>query len=505
MDSSDSVSLRDPLTGLPGRALLADRLRQALALSDRTGERTAVAYARVDQLEEIAAQHGGDVADELRQAVALRLVQHLRGGDTVACEASDAFVFVWPGVTTAEEARSLAQRVAGLLRDPFTFGIQPGVVKLSASIGVAVSTPGEASESLLESAHGALADATGSGGGQLRLSDRTQPAGQRDSSAYPLNTALDRGELALHYQPVVDVEGRVVTGVEALLRWQHPEGLRLPDSFIPQAEANGLILRIGAWVIEEACRQGTQWRSSGLELDVAVNLSARQVCHPDVVNTIAGALQRTGFPAGRLLIEITETTMMEDAEIAYARLSELAALGIRIAIDDFGTGYSSLLYLKRYPISVLKIDRSFIAGLGHNRSDDAIVASVVTLARAYGAACIAEGVETRDQLARLRSLQCTHAQGNLFGVPVPADALAATLSAYEAMMAAPVSLQPVTGMDNEPVAPAVLARIEQLHEEGASPFTIAAALNRERAPHPRNIRWHGTAVTRELVELLTAS
>jgi EAL domain-containing protein (putative c-di-GMP-specific phosphodiesterase class I) len=242
-----------------------------------------------------------------------------------------------------------------------------------------------------------------------------------------------------------------------------------------------------------------------LELDVAVNLSARQVCHPDVVNTIAGALQRTGFPAGRLLIEITETTMMEDAEIAYGRLSQLAALGIRIAIDDFGTGYSSLLYLKRYPISVLKIDRSFIAGMGHNRSDDAIVASVVTLARAYGAACIAEGVETRDQLARLRSLQCTHAQGNLFGVPVPADALAATLSAYEAMMAAPVSLQPVTGMDNEPVAPAVLARIEQLHEEGASPFTIAAALNRERAPHPRNIRWHGTAVTRELVELLTAS
>jgi diguanylate cyclase (GGDEF)-like protein len=505
MDSSDSERLRDPLTGLPGRALLADRLRQALALSDRTGERTAVAYARVDQFEQIAEQHGREIADELSQAVARRLVHHLRGGDTAASDAGGPFVFVWPGISTAEEAQSLAQRVAGLLSEPFSAGSEPIVARLSASIGVAVSTPGEASETLLESARNALADATTSGGGQVRLSARSQPVEPRDHSAYPLNTALARGELVLHYQPVVDLERSVVTGVEALMRWQHPHGLRLPDTFIPQAEASGLILRLGAWAVEEACRQGAQWRTSGLKLDIAVNLSARQVCHPDVVGMISGALDRTGFPASRLLIEVTETTMMEDAELAHARLIELAALGLRIAIDDFGTGYSSLLYLKRYPISVLKVDRSFIAGMGHDRSDDAIVASVVSLARAYGAECIAEGVETREQLSALRSLNCTHAQGNLFGVPVPADGLVAALSAAEAMLTTPIRLQPVTSTDDEPVSAAVRARIEQLHQEGASPLTIAAALNREQAPHPRNIRWHGTAVTRELVEQLSAS
>jgi EAL domain-containing protein (putative c-di-GMP-specific phosphodiesterase class I) len=366
-------------------------------------------------------------------------------------------------------------------------------------MGLAISKPSETADALLMAARKASSDArsashTSAGDGAqeaLTMIESPEPA------SASMQSALSQGDFVLHYQPVVDVDAGVVTAVEALVRWRTPDGLRMPDSFIPDAEADGLIVPLGAWVIEEACRQGAEWRDRGLALDVAVNLSARQVCHPDVVATIAGALARSGLPSHRLLVEITETTMMEDADVALSALTQIAATGARIAIDDFGTGFSSLMYLRRYPVNALKIDRSFVAGLGHHRSDDGIVASVIGLARAVGAECIAEGVETALQLATLKAMGCRQAQGYLFGRPVPAAGLPASVADCEALLA--LSSDAVARVIEEPLAlPNVRARIEELHEAGASPLTIAAALNREGAKHPRNVRWHGSAVMRHL-------
>jgi len=211
------------------------------------------------------------------------------------------------------------------------------------------------------------------------------------------------------------------------VRWRRADGLRMPDTFIPAAEASGLIVPMGAWVLQEACRQGAIWRRQGLDLDVAVNLSARQVTHPDIVGTIQAALRSSGLPPERLLVEVTESTVMVDADAAEVALQAMAALGVPVAIDDFGTGYSSLVYLKRYDLHALKVDRSFVAGMGVSAEDDAIVASIINLASAVGAVCIAEGVETSEQHAALVALGCDYAQGFLFGRPVPAEALAQAL------------------------------------------------------------------------------
>jgi EAL domain-containing protein (putative c-di-GMP-specific phosphodiesterase class I) len=211
----------------------------------------------------------------------------------------------------------------------------------------------------------------------------------------------------------------------------------MPDTFIPAAEASGLIVPMGVWVLQEACRQGALWRRQGLDLDVAVNLSARQLTDPDVVSTIQDALRRFGFPPQRLMVEVTESTVVEDADAAEVALRAIAALGVTVAIDDFGTGYSSLVYLKRYDLHALKVDRSFVAGLGINAEDDAIVASIVNLAGAVGAVCIAEGVETREQHAALVALGCDYAQGFLFGRPVPAEELGRALADCARVLAAP--------------------------------------------------------------------
>ncbi|QNK82894.1 bifunctional diguanylate cyclase/phosphodiesterase [Nakamurella sp. PAMC28650] len=232
---------------------------------------------------------------------------------------------------------------------------------------------------------------------------------------------LQRGEFVLHYQPVVDLSAGTVVGVEALIRWNHPDGLRMPDSFIPVAEATGVIHPLGAWVLTEACRQGARWAQQGLDLQMAVNFSARQIGHPDVVETIKTALAGSGLAADRLWVEITESAVLEDAELARIVCNRIRGLGASVAIDDFGTGYSSLLYLKRYPAAALKADRQFVAGLGLHHDDSAIVASVIGLAHAIGAICIAEGVETTAQYQALVALDCDYAQGYLFSRPVPAQ------------------------------------------------------------------------------------
>jgi EAL domain-containing protein (putative c-di-GMP-specific phosphodiesterase class I)/GGDEF domain-containing protein len=487
------------MTGLPSRSLLQDRLTQALAFSARTGQATVAGYVAVDNAD---GYDSTPPARALQQAVAQRLADDLLGGDTVARVGEGEFVMLWPGVSTEEEAQALGRRCTDLFLTPFQLDEVAAPVRVSISLGLAVSRPSDSADSLLLTARQTLFDARSA----RRRDTNGRPdndlgaGGREPSAASSLIARLRRGDFVLHYQPVVDVERQVVTAVEALVRLRGPEGLRMPDSFIRQAEASGFIVPLGAWVIDEACRQGAEWLERGLELDVAVNLSARQVCHPDVVATITGSLDRSGLPPHRLLVEITESTMMEDADIALTTLRRIAATGARIAIDDFGTGYSSLVYLKQYPFQVLKIDRSFIAGMGHHRSDDAIVASVVGLARAVGAECIAEGVETAEQLETLRAMGCKRAQGYLFGRPVPAAELPASVARCEAYLALTARLGSRTD-DDSPAMPNVRTRILELQQAGASPLTIAAALNREGAEHPRNIRWHGSAVSRQLAAM----
>ncbi len=247
---------------------------------------------------------------------------------------------------------------------------------------------------------------------------------QDSDKATSLQNALDSDEFVLHYQPIVDLTSGNVRGVEALIRWQHPsEELVKPDVFIPYAETSGDIIPIGAWVIKTACDQAVTWTKQGLDLEMSINLSTRQISQPDLIDTLSNIIKLTGIDPTRLVFEVTESAIMEDAEQAVAVLSQIASFGIALAIDDFGTGYSSLVYLKRYPIRVLKIDKSFIDGLGISTEDDAIVASVIELAKAVGGSCVAEGVETVSQQNLLYELGCEYAQGWLFGAAVPAEDL----------------------------------------------------------------------------------
>jgi EAL domain-containing protein (putative c-di-GMP-specific phosphodiesterase class I) len=318
------------------------------------------------------------------------------------------------------------------------FAVNGSSIAVSASIGVAVSVPSQSPDDLLQAADAAMAEAKSRGPGHITLhSDALQEGIHlRLRTEVELREALKHDELVLHYQPVVDLKRGVTTGVEALVRWQRADGLRMPDTFIPAAEASGLIVPMGVGVLQEACHQGALWRRQGLDLDVAVNLSARQVTHPDVVGTVQETLRRSGLPPQRLMVEVTESTVMEDADAAEVALRAIAALGVAVAIDDFGTGYSSLVYLKRYQLHALKVDRSFVAGMGINAEDDAIVASIINLAGAVGAVCIAEGVETHEQHAALTALGCDYAQGFLFGRPVPAGELGQALADCARVLAA---------------------------------------------------------------------
>jgi EAL domain-containing protein (putative c-di-GMP-specific phosphodiesterase class I) len=261
-----------------------------------------------------------------------------------------------------------------------------------------------------------------------------------------LREALEQDQLVLHYQPIVDLVNGSVVGVEALVRWQHPvAGLLGPDLFIPLAEAGDLMVPLGEWVLREACTQAARWREDGLDLHMAVNLSPRQIGHPDVVATIVQIVRETGLDPHALVLEVTESAVMEDAEVALSALVQLSALGISLAIDDFGTGYSSLLYLKRYPINILKVDRSFVSGIGVHDEDEAIVASLIGLARAVGAGCVAEGVETVEQCNALRALGSGFGQGWLFGRAVDPALLPGLVVQCEADMAVRLQGAPVVG------------------------------------------------------------
>ncbi|MCW2614892.1 MAG: hypothetical protein JWN08_1886, partial [Frankiales bacterium] len=410
-------TLHDPVTGLPNAVLLGDRLEQALAEGARSGNLVAVALVDVDQAGSLLDVRGPAAVDALMVEVADRLTGCVRDGDTLAQLGSARFAVVWRELGSASEAGDLCRRLASVFEDPFApLGLP---AEVTASIGVAVDQWAQTGDELLLAAAAAMHDGRRSGPDRVQVAAPALVAPRRTESA--LRAAMAAGELVVHYQPVVDLTRGTVVGVEALVRWQHPvDGLVPPDEFIPVAESGGLIVSLGAQVLETACRQAVRWHAGGMRLHVAVNLSTRQVAHPDLLRTVVRVLRETGLDPEYLVLEVTESAVMEDAEAAAEVLSAIAGLGVSLSIDDFGTGYSSLVYLKRYPIRALKVDRSFVGGMGVSARDDAIVASVIGLARAVGGSCIAEGVETAEQYAALVALGCDFAQGWLFGRAVPA-------------------------------------------------------------------------------------
>ena len=500
------LGLHDPLTDLPNRTLLYDRLTQALAWAGRSGADVAVAFLDVDQFKRVNDSLGHPAGDELLRAIGQRLRPHLREGDTLARFAGDEFVVVWPSVSGAEEAELLAGRLTDALIEPFALALAGAsvTVTVTASVGIAVGCAPQTAEELVLAADAAMYDAKSRGRGRTRVYSAELRAGvdRRLRIEAELREALRNGDFVLHYQPVVDLHRGEVTGVEALVRWMHADGLRPPDAFIPVAEATGLIVPLGTWVLGEACRQGAAWSGQGLDLLMAVNFSTRQISDPQVIRSISAALTASGLPPGRLLAEVTESTVMEDAELAQVALKQIADLGVGVAIDDFGTGYSSLLYLKRYPIGALKIDKHFVAGMGVNDDDDAIVTSIIALARAVGAVCIAEGVETREQHAALLALGCDYAQGYLFGRPGPAAEVPQALEHCRTVLALPVVRAPRRVRAARPVLQGpLLQRIAELHGAGGSLHTIAAALNAEDRLHPSGRRWHSSSVAKVVADL----
>jgi diguanylate cyclase (GGDEF)-like protein len=409
----------------------------ALARASRAGWSTALLAIDLDQFHEVNDGFGDDAGDAVLVEVAERLVTAfrpydtvVRPGDTVLQFGGDEFVVLCENVPDTG-ALALCYRVAGLLAAPVVSGGRD--VQVSAAVGVALAAAGEANvEQFVVRAQSAVRRATRQGGGaHVILTDgMLDTDGDLGETGRELQQALQRSELRLHYQPKAALDRDRIVGVEALLRWQHPErGLVPPLDFIGLAEATGLIVPIGAWVIEEACREATRWRESFPDrplLVVSVNVSARQF-GPGLVDIVDRALSVAGTDPAALCLEVTESVLMEDVEGAVAILSELADLGVELSIDDFGTGYSSLAYLRRFPLDELKIDKCFVEGLGTNDNDTAIVGAVVAMAHALDLRVVAEGVETAEQLDRLRTLGCEQVQGYYLARPGPPETVDALL------------------------------------------------------------------------------
>jgi predicted signal transduction protein with EAL and GGDEF domain len=366
---------------------------------------------------------GHSRGDDLLIQVAQRVAGAIRADDTVARFGGDEFVVVCDDVS-AVETEEIAERVLEALSPPCLIGDQE--ISVTASLGIAIADEQATPESLLRDSDAAMYRAKERGGGRIEIFDEAlrSKVERRLNTASALQRALEREEFAVHYQPVVDLSTGAMVSAEALLRWQHPDrSLVGPDDFIPLAEETGLIVPIGAWVLEQACRQLGEWQRTEPSMSVAVNLSVRQMLAPDIVGLVDDVLRRTGVSPADLCLEMTETGLMDDVDYFGRTLASLKELGVRLAIDDFGTGYSSLSYLKRFPVDAVKVDRSFVDGLGTDPHDSALVAAIVAMAAALGLEVTAEGVETHDQLADLKRLQCRRAQGFYLARPAPAASI----------------------------------------------------------------------------------
>jgi diguanylate cyclase (GGDEF)-like protein len=425
-------ALHDPLTGLPNRILFADRLSQALAHARRSGATVGVLFLDLDHFKLVNDSLGHGAGDELLCALAQRLAGALRTGDTVARFGGDEFVLIADGLNGAHEGLVIAERTLAALERPFHVGGAEHYV--SASLGVAVSRAGDRdAEDLIREADAAMYRAKERGRGCAELYDEPMraQATSRLRTENELRRALENDELCLHYQPIVDLADGRMTAVEALVRWEHPErGLLGPGEFIPVAEESGLIVALGEWVFREACRQSVAWAAEDAgraPLAISLNLSARQVFHPGLVERLEQILAETGADPSTLCAEITESAIMEETEASVATLHALRDLGITLVLDDFGTGYSSLAYVRRFPIDVLKIDRSFVADLDSHDAEDAgaIVEAIISMARGLRLHVVAEGIETTAHAERLIALGCTSGQGYLYSRPVPPGSIPA--------------------------------------------------------------------------------
>ena len=418
-------ALHDPLTRLPNRALFLDRLEQALARAQRSSIGIAVLFLDLDRFKVINDSLGHDAGDRLLVDVANRLQGVVRPGDTVARFGGDEFTILCDDVGGERDAVLIAERVAAAVGAPFALDGDDAF--LTTSLGIALTTGRENSraEALIRDADAAMYRAKERGKSRYELFDSAMRARAVDrlDIENALHRALDRGEFRVFYQPAVDLHTGDLVGIESLVRWQHPErGLIGPDQFIALTEETGLIVPLGSWVLREACRQWKRWEEFGTPTPrISVNLSTRQLGQPDLVDVVVDVLDETGMDPSRLSLEITESTVLDDTESALGTLEALKGQGVRISLDDFGTGYASLALLKRLPVDELKVDRSFVTGLGRDPQDSPIVSTVVSLAAALGLVAIAEGVETTTQVEELRRVGCRYAQGYYFARPQPAE------------------------------------------------------------------------------------
>ena len=418
-------ALHDALTGLPNRVLALDRAEQMLAGAARARTGVAALYVDLDGFKHVNDTFGHAAGDELLRIVAARLRTVIREGDTAARMGGDEFVVLLGGETFDAGPELVAERLLDVLRKPCDLVETTGrYVTVSASIGIA-SASGGGADALIGSADLALyeAKAAGRDGWVLFRSSMQTAARDRTVLEMDLGEALERDELFLLYQPTIDLRSERIVGVEALVRWQHPtRGVIGPDQFIPIAEQSGLIVPIGRWVLEHACRQGARWHREGHPIEISVNISGRQLDHHSLVGDVALALAASDFDAASLTLEVTETALMRDASAAAIRLEALKQLGVKIAIDDFGTGYSSMAYLRRFPADELKIDRSFIDGVATSSAAATMVHTLVQLGKSLGLQTLAEGIEDRDQLSALQRERCDLGQGFLFARPLePAE------------------------------------------------------------------------------------
>jgi diguanylate cyclase (GGDEF)-like protein len=429
-DSLQYLASHDSLTGLANRSLLVERLDEALRRAPEAGPVT-VFFIDLDRFKPVNDLLGHEAGDKLLIEVADRLRTVARGDDTVARIGGDEFVVIAEGVGSIGIAQAIAQRIDAALTAPVELGAGP--TQVFASVGVARSDENSTSESLLADADGAMYLVKAERRGDIRKT--VVRVSERRALAEGLVTALAEGQLRVHYQPVMCLTRNEIDGVEALVRWEHPErGLLHPGDFIAVAEEAGLDIALGRIVLQEACEQLARWRAAGVDdtFTVSVNMSAAQLGDREFPDVVRDILRDTDVPPSCICMEITERDALERTGRggdlpANAALTALRDVGVRLAIDDFGTGYSSLTHLRRFPIDVLKVDRSFVNGLGTNRNDSSIVRAVVGLARAMELTTIAEGVERLDQAEQLATMGCDHAQGYLFGRPVPAEDLAERL------------------------------------------------------------------------------
>jgi len=434
------LAQHDALTGLPNRALCMERLSLSMHQSQRTGQKVGVLFIDLDRFKTINDSLGHHIGDGLLRSISQRLTDAVRGGDTVSRLGGDEFVVVLNGVADSDEiSHIIERRLIPSINQPHQ--VEGSEIHISCSVGIALyPDDGREIDELMRHADAAMYQAKANGRNMAHFftPDLNARAQERMVLETSLRYALERGELCLHYQPRVDAKTRRLLGVEGLLRWNHPEiGLVSPAHFIPIAEDTGLIVPIGAWVVEEACRQFAQWRDTGMgEICISINLSAVQLRKANLLETLKSSLARHAVPPHMLELELTETILMDSVESTLEQLMSFKEIGVQLSIDDFGTGYSSLNYLKRFPIDKLKIDRSFVHAMLEDTTALAITKVIIGLGHTLGLKVVAEGVEQEEEARALRAAQCDELQGFYFARPVPADELMAWVAQSERAMVA---------------------------------------------------------------------